>query len=261
GERSDASVADVWFKSRIAKVIEDVTGHMDEYQFSLAAERAYDFLWHELADWYVEINKFQSNPALVRHGLETALKLLHPFVPFVTEAIWQELYPDQLLMMAEWPKAHGTDRDAAAEEQFSAVQDIVTQIRNIRAHYKIPYTKQFTVYATTDTSTEVTHIIEQLCKVKLAHHTAPSGHTTDIINPSYHFTVSLGDLIDVAAERKRLEKELAQLDKYIANQERKLGNKEFTDKAPVEIVEKEQANLGQKKAERTHLEEALEKLG
>lgn len=259
GERSEGGLADTWFKSRIAKVTEEVTGHLEQYQFSLASERTYDFLWHELADRYIEINKFQPNPALVRHGLETALKLLHPFVPFVTEAIWQELYPGQLLMMSPWPKTNGVDRDAKAEEDFAAVQDIVTQIRNMRGQYKIPYTKQFNVYGQ-NVSTEVQQIIEQLCKVKLINTPTPIGDTTDIINATYHLSVSLGDLIDVVAEKKRLEKELIQLEKYITNQERKLANKEFTDKAPVEIVEKETANLEQKKVEQQKIKEALEKL-
>lgn len=253
------ALTDRWFKSRIAKVIEDVTEHMEAYQFSLAAERAYDFLWHELADWYVEINKIQPNPALVRHGLETALKLLHPFVPFVTEAIWQELYPGKLLMMTEWPKAHGTDRDAQVEEDFAAVQNMVTQIRNIRAHYKIPYTKKFQLHGTV-AKADVHTMIEQLCKVEIVSTPAAAGHTTDLINAQFTLTMSLGDVVDVAAERKRLEKELAQLEKYITGQERKLGNKEFIEKAPVEIVEKEQANLEQKKVERQQLEESLQAL-
>ncbi len=259
GEVGEVGLTDAWFKSRIAKVTEEVTGHLEQYQFSLASERAYDFLWHELADWYIEINKFQPNPALVRHGLETALKLLHPFAPFVTEAIWQELYPGQLLMITPWPKTNGMDRDAKSEEQFTAVQDIVTQIRNLRGQYKIPYTKQFNVYGQ-NVSAEVQEIIEQLCKVKLVNKSAPTGDTTDIINATYHLTVSLGDLIDVTVEKQRLEKEQAQLEKYITNQERKLGNKEFTDKAPVEIVEKEQASLEQKKVEQQKIREALGRL-
>lgn len=250
-------VSDVWFKSRIAKVIEDVTNNLDQYQFSLAADRAYDFLWHELADWYVEINKFQPNPTLVRHGLEIAMQLLHPFVPFVTETIWQELHPGELLMMKTWPKADGVARDAKVEQQFADVQDVVTQIRNLRAHYKIPYTKSFNVYGTAELSSEVKLIVEQMCKVQIVLQAAPAGNTTDIINPSYRLTVSLGDLIDVTAERKRLEKELAQLEKYLASQTQKLSNKDFTDKAPVEIVEKEKAALAQKQLERNALLESL----
>jgi len=247
------TLSDQWMKSRIAKVIEDVTTNIEQYQFSLAADRAYDFLWHELADWYIEINKFQPNPELVRHGLETALQLLHPFVPFVTETIWQELHPGELLMMHPWPKTHGTDRDAAVEQAFADVQDAVTQIRNLRAHYKIAYTKPFNVYSATPVTAEAQKIVEQMCKVAVVTAAAPAGNTTDIINPTYHLTVSLGDLIDVTVERKRLEKELAQLEKYIASQTHKLNNKEFTAKAPVEIVEKEQAALKQKQIERDAL--------
>ena len=256
----EQSLTDRWFASRVAKVVEEVTGHLENYQLSLASERAYDFLWRELADWYLEINKFQPNPRLVTLGLETVLKLLHPFAPFVTEAIWQQLHPGELLMMASWPKADGEARDAAAEQQFADIQDVVTQVRNLRAQYKIAYTKSFNLYAIAELSVEAKQIVEQLCKVKIVNESAPVGNTTDIINSSYKLTVSLGDLIDVVAERKRLEKELVQLEKYITNQERKLDNKEFTDKAPVEIVEKEQANLAQKKAEQQALMEALAKL-
>ncbi len=255
----EQSLTDRWFQSRLAKVVEEVTGHLETYQLSLASDRAYDFLWRELADWYIEINKFQPNPLLVRRGLETVLQLLHPFAPFVTETLWQELHPGELLMMAAWPKVDGAARDARAEQQFADIQDAVTQVRNLRAQYKIPYTKSFNLYTASELLDEAKQIVEQLCKVQIVAAAAPAGNTTDVINASYRFTVSLGDLIDVKAEQQRLEKELANLEKYIANQERKLSNSEFTSRAPIEIIDKEKANLVQKQTERETIVAALAK--
>ncbi|MFA6475431.1 MAG: valine--tRNA ligase [Patescibacteria group bacterium] len=255
------TITDNWFRSRIAKVVEEVTGHIEAYQLSLAAERAYDFLWHELADWYVEINKFQSNPALMRHGLETALQLLHPFVPFVTETIWQELYPSKMLMLQAWPKANGSNRDAQAEEQFNAIQDIVTQIRNMRSQYQIPYTKIFTLTQQPDCklSNEAKTIIETLCKINIVSGNV-SGTNTEIANNLYGFSLNLGDTIDIQKEKIRLQKQIDQATQYRGKLQQKLANTEYVSKVPVEILEKDKLQLQEQDTKISLLEKTLKQL-
>jgi valyl-tRNA synthetase len=253
------SLADQWIKSRLALAVEQVTTNIEEYQYSLAAERTYDFLWHEFADWYVEIAKLQPNPTLTRHVLETTLKLLHPFVPFVTEAIWEKLHPNQLLMIETWPLAHGSDRDAATEVQFAAIQDIVTQVRNLRSQYKIAYTHAFALYHDQPVDDFARQVIQKFCRVEFMSGQV-SGHVTQVINAAYHFTIQLGDLIDVAAERVRLQKELTELQNFHDRQQQKLANQGFIDKAPIEIVDKEKSQLAQIANELVMVQAALQRL-
>lgn len=253
------TLADLWIKSRLALAVEQVTSQIEAYQYSLAAERAYDFLWHEFADWYVEIAKLKPNPTLTRHILETTLKLLHPFVPFVTEVIWEKLHPEQLLMTEAWPLAHGSDRTVAIEEQFGAIQDIITQIRNLRAQYKIPYTKIFAVYYEQVLTPFAQSVIQKFCRVEFVQGKADS-HSTEVINLAFHFTIRLGDLIDVAAEKARLQKELTRLQQFNDRQVQKLSNSDFTNRAPIEIVDKEKAQLAQLQTELDTVKKALQRL-
>lgn len=252
------TLADRWIKSRLAKVVEEVTQNLADYQFSLAAEQAYDFLWHDFADWYIEITKVQPNPTLTRHILEVVLKLFHPFIPFVTEAVWQNLHPETLLMTAPWPLAHGTDRDATVEQQFGDIQDIITQIRNLRSQYTIPYTKSFTLYGPAP-APAVQQLLERFCRVEFSVVAVP-GQSTEVINSAYHFSISLGEVIDVTAERARLDKELKRLTDYHQRQATKLSNKEFVDKAPVQIVEREREQLIQIERELNTVKQALARL-
>lgn len=260
----DDTLADSWIQSKTAQLITTVTEQLNTYQFSQAAETIYNFLWHDLADWYIEITKFQPNPKLTREVLETVLKLLHPFIPFVTEAIWQELYPRQLLMVQDWPKADVTRVNLEAEKQFVAVQDIVTQIRDLRAKYKIGYNKKFTLYYVSGIGTispEERQIIEELCKVFIVSEGLDqTKKLIQIMNSTYSFMMYLGDLVDVEAERARLQKEIEQLKPYVISQERKLTNKEFISKAPAKIIEVEQKKLADKKTILEKLEKSLQEL-
>ncbi|EKD76747.1 MAG: valyl-tRNA synthetase [uncultured bacterium] len=192
--------------------------------------------------------------------LETTLKLSHPFVPFVTEAIWEKLHPAELLMTTPWPLAHGSDRDAAVEEQFNAIQDVVGQIRNLRSQYKIAYTQTFAVYHDKPIEPFAQTVIQKFCRVEFIQGKA-AGHITEVINSQYHFNIRLGDLIDVVAERARLRKELKRLQGFHDRQQQKLANKDFLDKAPIEIVDKEKGQLAQVTTELTTVKIALQRLG
>ncbi|MDP3971139.1 MAG: valine--tRNA ligase [bacterium] len=255
----EESLADKWIKSRLADVINKVTADIENYRFSAAAELAYDFLWHEFADWYVEITKFQPNPLLAQEVLETTLKLLHPFVPFVTEVLWQELGKEQMLLISEWPQASEIDRDKKMEKEFALLQDIVIQIRNLRGQYKISYAKQISVYSANNISPQVREIIEKLCKVDFGDKIKDSA-STEITNAKYSLTINLGDVIDVVAEQKRLQKEIDKLNGYVIGLEKKLGNESYTGNAPADVVERDKKNLAEKKETLTILRESFEAL-
>ncbi|MFH1112014.1 MAG: valine--tRNA ligase [Patescibacteria group bacterium] len=133
------TLADKWILSRLENITTEVTNHISKFEFSPAGEKLYDLTWHELADWYLEIAKIEGEKdQLLTFVLQTILKLWHPFTPFVTEALWQEAFPkERLLMIQSWPKA-SEKQDKEAEQDMKIIQDIVTAIRNYRAEQKIP---------------------------------------------------------------------------------------------------------------------------
>ncbi|MFA4937211.1 MAG: valine--tRNA ligase [Patescibacteria group bacterium] len=133
------TLADKWILSHLENITTEVTNHLNKFEFSPAAEKLYDFTWHELADWYLEIAKIEGEKdKILTFTLQTILKLWHPFTPFVTETLWQEAFSKNgLLMIQSWPKA-SEKQDKEAEQDMKIIQDIVTAIRNYRAEQKIP---------------------------------------------------------------------------------------------------------------------------
>ncbi len=258
-ESKDLALADHWITSRLHTVVEEVNTHMQEYRFSAAAELAYEFMWHEFADWYIEINKFQPNPALSKAVLETSLKLLHPFVPFITEQLWKSLGHEDSLMVAKWPEISETRNDQL-EKDFAELQDIITQVRDLRGQYKISYQQEFNLYTSSAISTDDAKVIKNMCKVKVVEGEM-DGNTTDVVNSRYKFQVHLGDLINTDEEKQRLQKEIDQLQKYVTGLEKKLGNEQYTSNAPAEVVERDKKNLIEKQESIVTLQESLNKLG
>lgn len=135
------TLADRWILSRLNDITQIVTNYIEKFEFSPAAEKLYDFTWHELADWYLEIAKVEKDKDdVLSHILTTILKLWHPFAPFVTEAIWQEIFGQPAMLMIEpWPKTIDT-KNEAVEKEMKLIQDIISAVRNFRAENKISKT-------------------------------------------------------------------------------------------------------------------------
>lgn len=139
-EIKPVTLADKWIISRLNSLIKEVTSDLNNFRFGQAAEKLYDFTWHELADWYVEIVKIQNNKEsfyLLYKVYNSLLKLLHPFTPFITEKIWEFMGDGQMLMVASWPKADESLINAEIEKKFEAVKEIVTAIRSWRKENKL----------------------------------------------------------------------------------------------------------------------------
>ncbi|MBI4993026.1 MAG: valine--tRNA ligase, partial [Candidatus Magasanikbacteria bacterium] len=146
--RNDSgTLADKWVLNRLNETIKTVTENIEKFNFSLAGEQLRDFTWNELADWYLEISKIEKNKdGILNYILETILKLWHPFMPFVTEQIWGEIYGgDGLLMVEKWPSVIARRPRADAAIQFGLIQNIITGIRSLRADYKIDPAKKLNV--------------------------------------------------------------------------------------------------------------------
>lgn len=246
-ESADLTLADQWISQRLSQVIDSVNNDIEQYRFSAVAETVYEFLWHDFADWYIEITKFQPNPALTKHVLETSLKLLHPFVPFVTEVIWKALGHEDLLMVADWPKRTGDSQTTESQisqidKQFAEIQDIVIQIRNIRAEYKLSYKTEIrliddlTIWETNEDewyNPEVREVIEKMSKAKIE-----SGviKGTTITNSIYTFAIKL-DETEIEKERERLQNEISKKEMQYDQLRKKLDNHDYVKNAPVHIVD------------------------
>lgn len=142
------TLANRWIVSKINNLVKEITADMDNYRFSLAGERLYDFAWHELADWYIEITKLQNNGntySILNNVYLILLKLLHPFTPFVTETIWQYFHPDELLMAGQWPEHKEEKIDKQAEQDFEIVKKLVIAVRAFRQEQKIEQNKLLTL--------------------------------------------------------------------------------------------------------------------
>lgn len=131
------TLADQWLLSRFHDLIKSVTEKFDSFQFSAAIEELYEFTWHELADWSVEISKIEKNYELLKDCYLNLLKLLHPFIPFVTETIWQSFIISKLLLVEPWPKFNEKLINLKAEADFEIIKNLITEIRNYRAEQKL----------------------------------------------------------------------------------------------------------------------------
>jgi valyl-tRNA synthetase len=277
----DLSPADRWIKSRLNRAISEVISGLDEYRFNDAAAAVYQFVWHEFCDWYLELAK----PALygkVDPGkklaaqqtlfctLKTALKLLHPFMPFVSEEIWQTLVADgKSIMSSDFPVFDATLDDAAAEGGVEMVKEVITRIRNIRGEMSIAPSLKLSVHLTAP-SARLRETLEKgrsyiqglanLQSLDISDEIAePKGVATAIAG-QVRIYVFLSGTIDIEGEKSRLAKEFARVEKDLAVVGKKLGNPDFIAKAAAEVVEKEQEKKRDFEEKRSALAAALKKI-
>ena len=274
-------LADRWILSRLNRVAQTVTDLFESHQYGEAGRQLNDFLWSEYCDWYIEISKVwlyddsadRSVPfAVLLHVLETSLRLLHPFMPFVTEAIWQALPIDrdaESIMLARWPQGDDSWLNKKAEEEMELVMELVRSIRNVRAEYDVQPGKriqtQFSAGPWADLLADQRPVLASLAKLDLEHLViedeldSPENAATVVIGETVAY-LPLAGLVDLAAERDRLSKELAEVEQRITSSEKLLAG-EFSTKAPEHVVDREKDKLGDLKATRAQLQERLEMLG
>ncbi|MBI4994711.1 class I tRNA ligase family protein [Candidatus Peregrinibacteria bacterium] len=246
--------------SEFGLVSEGVTGKLEHYDFSNAGRSLRTFTRSHFADWYLEFVKNRKDrikDQVLMYVLKDLLKLWHPFMPFVTEAIWQEMGMKTTLMIAKWPVQDKKLIDEKAEKEFAVIVDVVTKIRNLRAEYKVEPVKKVDIEIKNADKlvesklVESKDIIMTLGRVgNLRFVTKKPEQAAPAIIGKIEIYMLLAGLVDVEKEKERLEKEKNNLENYIAGLERKLGNAEFVKNAPEKVVD----------AEKTRLTEAKEKL-
>lgn len=262
---STKSAADNWVLSRLNETRDAVTEHLDNYRFSLALETLRSFTWNEFADWYVEIHKIEKNDEVLRHTLDTLLKLWHPFMPFVTEALFQSLYPNEktLLMVAPWPKA--TSKTPANNTPFQSIIELIQKIRNVRAIYHVdPSVKPWlTIVGKKSDWESALPIIERLARIEevvVTDDATQPAETARIGSGDTSVFVHLSGLIDIEKERARLTKEKESAEKYYSGIQKRLSDKNFTEKAPAHILEQNRVSLAETEKKIVELGKYLDSL-
>ena len=279
--RGTPSVADRWIKSRLTEATAQVRKAIDSYRFNDAASAVYQFLWHEYCDWYLEIAKrslYQPESPAARamtqrtlvETLEATLRLLHPFMPFISEELWQRLpHAGDSIMIAPFPKASRKGRDPEAERLMAPVLDVVSAIRTIRSESRISPALELAVSvkpaspAVTAALADGAAVIGSLARaaITVSADGARPANSAMAATPSGDVFVRLEGVVDFDAERQRLRKEVERARKEIAFLEGKLGRPEFVERAPAPVVERERARLTEQRETEQKLAASLAALG
>ena len=269
---------DRYVLSRLAGTVATVREHLDAYNFNLAAEAIYDFTWHDVCDWYLEMAKVRLQngsedgaKGVLYYVLKEILLLLHPFVPFITEEVWRVLGEDPAsICVAPFPEARSADRDEEAETLMAALQEAVTGVRAIRSDLNVPQRAQISVYLKTTAGAVADSLRDSGEALKALTGSAIwefggglealAGSVRKVLSFGELF-VPLADLIDVGAEQARLAAELADVAADLAKTTAKLASEQFLSRAPADVVEKERRKRDEFVQKRERLEANLASLG
>jgi valyl-tRNA synthetase len=263
---------DKWVLSRYNRLVSDVTGNLEKYELGIAAGKLYDFFWDILCDWYIELSKSrmqEGGEAAARAGrvllyvLDGALRLLHPFMPFITEEVWQALpFEGETLMLKSWPVYREDLAFAKEEESFSMIVEAIGAIRARRAELNVPPTKKARVQIETAHAAvfaEGATFIGRLASassVEIGNSFSAEGAVQAVISGA-RILLPLSELIDAEKERERLTKEKSAILKDISQLKGKLSNESFVTKAPPAVVEGEREKLVKAEALLAKIEESL----
>ena len=263
-DKNELTIADKWILAKANRLIADVTDNMEKYELGIALSKVYDFIWEEFCDWYIEMVKPRlysdtdstKSAALwtLKNVLNKALKLLHPFMPFITEEIYCTLNPDEeSIMISEYPVTDDEFAFIKEETDTEIIKDAVRAIRNTRTSLNVPPSKKATVYVVSNDEnirnifSDGEAFFETLAKadnvIIQADKTGIEDNAVSAIIPGAEFCIPFEQLVDVEKEIKRLEAEEIRLTKEISRCEGMLGNEKFISKAPEKKVNEEKEKL------------------
>ncbi len=279
---SDLEPVDKWIISKLNRLVADVTENMDKFELGIAVSKVYDFIWDEFCDWYIEMvkprlynsdNAASSNSALwtLKTVLVSALKLLHPYMPFITEEIFGSLEPDEeSIMISNWP-VYSEERNFTREESdIERIKEAVREIRNVRTEMNVAPSKKATVVVVSE-SEEVRRAFEtgSLFFGSLSYASEVivqsdiSGIPEDAVSvviPDANIYIPFAELVDIAQESARLKKEEEKLEGEIKRAAGMLANERFTSKAPAEKVQEEKDKLAKYEQMLTEVRKQIEKI-
>jgi valyl-tRNA synthetase len=282
GRKAPPTLAERWILGRLHRAIYETRQALAKYRFNDAASVVYQFLWHDFCDWYLEWSKLTlyrgedpaaraRTQAVLLEVLETTLRLLHPFMPFITEEIWQRLPKGRTapasIMIARYPRVQKRHRNAQAEAEIAPVMAVISGIRNLRSEFQIPPSRTLAAVVKPNPDAEdalraESAAIGALAKAEVRIDPGALRATDEVLKvvDGAEIHVSLAGVIDVAAERQRLGREIRKVDEELARTEAKLAREDFRQRAPAEVVAREEARRAEHLALRDKLTEALARL-
>ncbi|MCR8629604.1 valine--tRNA ligase [Paenibacillus radicis (ex Xue et al. 2023)] len=257
------NTADRWILHRLNETVRDVTRLMDSYEFGETGRLLYNFIWDDLCDWYIEFSKLslygtddqakKTTKSVIAYVLDQTQRLIHPFMPFISEEIWQHLpHEGETIILAKWPEYESRFEAADAVREMELLMDIIRNVRNIRAEVNVPMSKKIELLVK-PSSAEVLAVLKRnedyiqrfsntsTLEISLEL-TTPDKAMTAIVTGAELY-LPLAGLIDISQELGRLEKELQALHGEVERIEKKLSNEGFVAKAPAKVIEEEKAKL------------------
>ena len=272
-KEQELTLADRWIRSRTDRMVEELNKALEAYKFYEAADKIYHFVWHEFCDWYLELakpalkEKNKTSQAILVESLDLILKLLHPFMPFITEEIWQHLSSSQKsLAMAPFPESHKSLRDKKAEAEMELLQQAIVEVRTIKAENRIPPRTKVELWMKVKSDEERSMIeahqiyFQTLANIRniefVEDFPLEKGLLKGVVG-SWEMAISLEGILDLEQEKRRLEREISKLSLDIEKLENRLQNRNFVDRAPENVVQETKEKLESILNRKTKLEESL----
>ncbi len=280
-DRDSLTAADRWILSRVNHLAKEVTANMDSFELGIAVQKIYDFIWDEFCDWYIEMVKprlwDREDPSreaalwTLHQVLINALKMLHPYMPFITEEIFCNLSGEESIMIASWPEYREEWNFAQEEYAIQMIKEAVRGIRNVRADMNVPNSKKATVYVVSE-NPQVRKIFEEgrsffavlgaASEVLVqADKTGIADNAVSVMIPEAAVYMPLAELLDIGKEKERLKKEEARLEKELARVNGMLGNERFVSRAPASKIQEEKAKFEKYTQMMDQVKERLTQLG
>ena len=280
-DRDSLTAADRWILSRVNHLAKEVTANMDSFELGIAVQKIYDFIWDEFCDWYIEMVKprlwDREDPSreaalwTLHQVLINALKMLLPYMPFITEEIFCNLSGEESIMIASWPEYREEWNFAQEEYAIQMIKEAVRGIRNVRADMNVPNSKKATVYVVSE-NPQVRKIFEEgrsffavlgaASEVLVqADKTGIADNAVSVMIPEAAVYMPLAELLDIGKEKERLKKEEARLEKELARVNGMLGNERFVSRAPASKIQEEKAKLEKYTQMMDQVKERLTQLG
>ena len=271
----ELEMEDKWVLSRLNHLIRDVTANLDSYELGVASANVYDFIWDTYCDWYIELTKTRltgedeksrvNAQKVLCYVWEQVLALLHPFMPFITEEIWQALpHEGDLLMTSRWPEYRGAFEFAAEEQAMEAVMAAINAVRSRRSEMNVPPSRKAAMILVSETPElyrQGAHFIKRLASVSELTVTETAPQSTDgmvsLVTASAAIYLPLADLVDIEKELERMAKEKEKAEQGLARIEAKLSNESFVSKAPANVVEGQRQQAEKYRALIANLEESM----
>lgn len=274
------STADRWILHRLNETSRDITRLIDAYEFGETGRLLYNFIWDDLCDWYIEFSKLslygedeaakKTTKSVLSYVLDRTLRMIHPFMPFISEEIWQHLpHQGETITLAAWPEYDPALENADAAREMSLLMDVIRAVRNIRAEVNVPMSKkvELMLSAGDDQVLQIVNrneiYVQRFCNTSSftagTGLEAPDKAMTAVVTGAELY-LPLAGLIDIDQEIARLEKELKHLNSEVERVEKKLGNQGFVSKAPAKVIEEEKAKMADYAEKRSKVLARIEEL-